>query len=46
MKKTKILFICVHNSARSQMAAAFMNKSVLACRCIREEDCCSKRLAN
>ena len=23
--KTKILFICVHNSARSQMAAAFLN---------------------
>jgi arsenate reductase len=26
MKKKKILFICVHNSARSQMAAALMNK--------------------
>lgn len=25
--KQKILFICVHNSARSQMAAALMNKS-------------------
>jgi arsenate reductase len=25
MKKKKILFICVHNSARSQMAAALMN---------------------
>ena len=24
--KTKVLFICVHNSARSQMAAALMNK--------------------
>ena len=24
--KTKILFICVHNSARSQMAAALLNK--------------------
>jgi arsenate reductase len=27
MAKQKILFICVHNSARSQMAAALMNKS-------------------
>lgn len=26
MKKKKVLFICVHNSARSQMAAALMNK--------------------
>jgi arsenate reductase len=26
MAKRKILFICVHNSARSQMAAALMNK--------------------
>lgn len=26
MKKRKILFICVHNSARSQMAAAFVNE--------------------
>ena len=25
MKKGAILFICVHNSARSQMAAALMN---------------------
>lgn len=26
MNKNKMLFICVHNSARSQMAAALMNK--------------------
>src|SRR4029077_11978989 len=26
MRKRKILFVCVHNSARSQMAAALMNK--------------------
>jgi arsenate reductase len=26
MRKKKVLFICVHNSARSQMAAALMNK--------------------
>jgi len=26
MPKPKVLFICVHNSARSQMAAALMNK--------------------
>lgn len=26
MKKPKVLFICVHNSARSQIAAAFLNK--------------------
>jgi arsenate reductase (thioredoxin) len=25
MNKPKVLFICVHNSARSQMAAAFLN---------------------
>lgn len=26
MVKTKILFVCIHNSARSQMAEAFVNK--------------------
>jgi len=25
MEKTKVLFVCVHNAARSQMAEAFMN---------------------
>jgi len=27
MRKQKVLFICVHNSARSQMAAELLNKS-------------------
>lgn len=26
MKKPKVLFMCVHNSARSQIAAAFLNR--------------------
>jgi arsenate reductase (thioredoxin) len=27
MPKQKVLFICVHNSARSQMGAALLNKT-------------------
>jgi len=27
MRKQKVLFICIHNSARSQMAAELLNKS-------------------
>ena len=26
MNKTKVLFVCVHNSARSQMVEAYLNK--------------------
>ena len=26
MKKQKVLFVCIHNSARTQMAEAWLNK--------------------
>jgi len=31
MKKTKLLFVCIHNSARSQMAEAFVNRYCSEC---------------
>jgi arsenate reductase len=39
MKKKKVLFVCIHNSARSQMAEAFLNQI-----CGSEFEACSAGL--